>query len=79
MEKHFHAVQFYKDEQSLATTAAKFLADGISHGQPAIVIAPAAHAASINAGVAASGLDVDELRRTGELQLFDARKMLSAF
>ena len=28
-EKHHHAVQFYKDEQSLAATVAQFLGEGI--------------------------------------------------
>lgn len=76
---NYHAVQFYKDDDSLAATAAGFLVDGIAEGQPALVVATAAHTARILAAVKARGLDVDELRRTGELNLFDARKMLSSF
>jgi hypothetical protein len=76
---NYHAVQFYKDEDSLATTAAGFLADGMAQGQPGLVVATAAHTARILAMMRERGLDVDELRRTGELNLFDARKMLSSF
>ena len=43
MEKHYHAVQFYKDETSLAATVAQFLADGLSAGQPGLVIATPSH------------------------------------
>ena len=75
----YHAVQFYKDDDSLAATAAGFLADGIAQGQPALVVATAAHTTRIIASMKTRGLDVDELRRTGELNLFDARKMLSSF
>jgi len=76
---HYHAVQFYKDEGSLASTVASFLRDGISAGEPGVVIATPGHTTSILREVKALGLDTHELRRTGELQLFDARKMLSAF
>ena len=38
-DKHYHAVQFYKDENSLATTVAKFLVEGINKGEPGVVVA----------------------------------------
>ena len=76
---NYHAVQFYKDDDSLAATAAGFLAEGIAQGQPGLVVATAAHTARILASLKARGLDVEALRRTGELNLFDARKMLSSF
>lgn len=78
-QTHYHAVQFYKDEGSLASTVAAFLADGIKTGEPGIMIATPSHAATILRKLKALGLDTHELRRTGELQLFDARKMLDAF
>src|SRR5204862_6488703 len=46
---------------------------------PALVVATPAHTARILAAMKDRGLDVDTLRRTGELNLFDARKMLSSF
>jgi hypothetical protein len=76
---NYHAVQFYKDDASLASTAANFLADGIVQGEPALVVATPSHTARIIAALKPRGLDVDELRRTGELNLFDARRMLSSF
>ncbi len=76
---NYHAVQFYKDEDSLAATAAGFLADGIAMGQPALVVATSSHTARIFSVLKSRGLDVDLLRRTGELTVFDARKMLSSF
>ena len=78
-ETHYHAVQFYKDEASLATTVARFLAEGIQLGEPGVLIATAAHTSVILREMAAIGVNHLELRRTGELRLFDARKMLSAF
>jgi hypothetical protein len=78
-EKHYHAVQFYKDETSLAGTVAQFLADGLSTGQPGVVIATPSHTETIVRGLAARGLDVSALRTTGELQFFDAQKMLASF
>ena len=78
-EQHYHAVQFYKDAQSLAGTVAKFLYDGLNIGEPAIIVATTKHAAAVTAELAVLGVDVQELRRTGELQVLDARKLLSAF
>jgi hypothetical protein len=78
-ETHYHAVQFYKDEGSLASTVARFLVEGVNGGEPGIIIATPGHTAGILRELKALGMDTHELRRTGELQLFDARKMLSTF
>jgi hypothetical protein len=78
-EKHHHAVQFYKDEQSLAATVAQFLGEGINAGQPGLVIATPYHAEAIVREMTARGLNVDALRSTGELQFFDAEKVLASF
>jgi hypothetical protein len=78
-EKHYHAVQFYKDEGSLAETVAQFLADGLKIGEPAIIVATPSHTASVKERLQALGLNPQELRRTGELQFLDASKLLSAF
>ena len=78
-QQHYHAVQFYKDAQSLAGTVANFLYEGLSAGQPAIIVATSKHAAAVTADLAALGADIPGLRKTGELQILDARKLLSAF
>lgn len=75
----YHAVQFYKDETTLAEAAAHFLAEGLKSGQPALVIATSAHRAKITEGLLAHGLDADELKRSSDLMLVDARKALSMF
>jgi hypothetical protein len=78
-QKQYHAVQFYKDETSLAVTVAQFLADGLRIGQPGIVIATPSHSETIVRELSARGFDVVALRTTGELQFLDARKMLASF
>ena len=78
-EKHYHAVQFYKDETSLAGTVAQFLSDGLTSGQPGLVIASPSHTHKIVRTLAGLGLDVEALRKTGELQFFDAQKTLASF
>ena len=77
--KHYHAVQFYKDDDSLTATVTEFLANGINTGQPGLVFATPSHGESISRGLAKRGIDVPLLRTTGELQFFDAHKMLSSF
>ena len=79
IHKHHHAVQFYSDEQSLAQTVARFIADGLECGEPGIVIATQIHAAMIKSYLEATGLSVSNLQRTTELTILDARKMLASF
>ncbi len=75
----YHAVQFYSDEQSLARTVARFLGEGLDARQPGLVIATPSHTSTIVEQLAERGLNVNELRRTGELQFVDAQKMLDLF
>jgi hypothetical protein len=77
--KHYHAVQFYKDEKSLATTVARFLAEGINAGHPAVVIATPSHSASITRKLDGLGLDVQALRRRADIHMMDADDLLSTF
>jgi MEDS: MEthanogen/methylotroph, DcmR Sensory domain len=76
---NYHAIQFYPDGESLSRTVADFLICGLLSGEPAIVIATPSHTSLIRRQLTERGFDADQLRRTGELQLFDAKKMLSAF
>ena len=78
-EHHYHGVQFYKDKDSLARTVAKFLGEGIRAGQPALVIGTVAHSAAICDRLEALGHNISVLKETGELCVFDARKIMSAF
>ena len=76
---HFHAVQFYNDPDSLCRIVGGFLAEGFRQGHPAIVIATAEHTARIENCLRATGHDVSELKRMGDLVTLDARETLAAF
>ena len=76
---HFHAVQFYKDDASLASIVAGFLADGLVKGDPAVVIATPKHRVAIQADLRKRSLDVNELKRLGDLVILDARETLATF
>ncbi|HKY20136.1 MAG TPA: MEDS domain-containing protein [Vicinamibacterales bacterium] len=77
--EHFHAVQFYKDARSLAERVAAFIADGLDVGHPVLAVAGHEHAAGISRALEASGVDVADVKKTGELQILDARKVLTSF
>ena len=76
---HFHAVQFYKDDSSLTRIVARFLAEGFVKGDPAIVIATPEHSAALEAELRAQALEVDALKRIGDLVVLDARDTLETF
>jgi hypothetical protein len=78
-DEHYHAVQFYKDEQSLASTVARFLAEGIKKGEPGIIVATPAHTTAVNRELQSLGLNIIGSQATGELRFLDAAKMLSSF
>ena len=76
---HFHAVRFYEDDTSLCRIVSGFIAEGVAIGQPALVIASAAHNECILDNLRAEGIDVASLQQTSELLLLDAREMLNVF
>ena len=76
---HFHAVRFYEDDISLCRIVSNFILDGLEHDQPAIVIATAPHAGCILDNLRAASIDVDALKRAGNLMLLDARQTLAKF
>jgi hypothetical protein len=76
---HYHAVQFYKDNESLSITVADFIIDGLRVSQPAVLIATPSHTKSIVRQLAAQGHNAKHLRRDGMLQTLDADKVLSSF
>lgn len=76
---HFHAVQFYKDDASLTSIVAGFLAEGFAKGDPAVVIATPKHRAAIEKDLRSRSLNVGELKRIGDLVVLDARQTLAAF
>lgn len=78
-QKHCHAVQFYGTDQSLFTTVASFLAEGLVSGQPAIVIATRSHTRAIVEHLCGRMIDCDRAIRTGDLLLLDAEATLDLF
>jgi DcmR-like sensory protein len=76
---HHHAVQFYGTDESLFTTVATFLSEGLVAGQPAIVIATAAHGAAIIEHLRGRLIDCDKAIGTGDLLILDAQEMLNLF
>ena len=76
---HFHAVQFYSDELSLAQFVAGFLAEGFDAGDAGVIIATPEHRVLIEAQLRHRQIDVDSLKRMGELAVVDARETLQMF
>lgn len=79
LHTHHHAVQFYGTDQSLCSTVAGFLAEGLVSGQPAIVIATAPHAQAIVEQLGHRLIDCEKAVRTGDLILLDAEATLDLF
>jgi hypothetical protein len=75
----FHAVRFYESDRSLAKIVAEFLGEGLAQHHPAIVVATAAHRATIVRELVVRGFDIVHLRRSGELVLLDAQDTLDTF
>jgi MEDS: MEthanogen/methylotroph, DcmR Sensory domain len=76
---HFHAVRFFKDDDSLCRIVGSFLIEGLTKAEPAVVIATPEHTTAIEECLRKASLDVVDLKRLGELITLDARKMLATF
>lgn len=79
IHSHHHAVQFYGNDESLVTTVAGFLSEGLVAAQPAIIIATEAHSTAIVAQLSARFIDVRHAQETGDLLLLDASEALAEF
>jgi hypothetical protein len=76
---HFHAVRFYEDDTSLCRIVSGFIGEGLALNQPALVIATGPHIDGVVKNLTAAGIDVNGLRKRGELLLLDARQTLATF
>ena len=74
-----HAVQFYGCDESLFSTVAGFVAEGLVAGQPAVLMATQAHRDGIIAALEKRYISVDRARRLGDLVVLDANEMLDLF
>jgi CheY-like chemotaxis protein len=73
----FHAVCFYEDNPSLAGTVARFIGEGLTASQAAVIVATASHSASIRDQLTAMGVDSQERIAQGRLLMFDADEVLN--
>ena len=71
-----HTVQFYESESFLHSTVAGFLAQGLTLGQPTVVVATADHRDAFEARLKDHGFDVRQLP-DGALIFVDAREALA--
>jgi hypothetical protein len=74
-----HAVQVYRDVSELARSVGAFLAAGFRDGEPAVVIATAAHWAVFAAQLEQRGFEPEMLERKGLLTRAEAEQLLNAF
>jgi len=76
---HFHAVKFYDSPASLSRIVAQFLGEGLSHGQPALIIATPEHRGAIVSALAELHFDAEAAQASGDLLVLDAAETLAAF
>jgi anti-sigma regulatory factor (Ser/Thr protein kinase) len=79
VEAHDHVVGFYERDDELIPTVSRFLAAALNNDGAAVVIATAAHRAALETALAAEGLSVEELIRSGRYRALDAAETLAAF
>src|SRR3954464_6516232 len=74
-----HFVQFYDDDDSLAATVTRFVAEGLSAGDVVTTIATDAPTRAVDGRLRAAGIDVDAVRASGRLLSLDAHETLARF
>jgi hypothetical protein len=76
---HFHAVRFYEDSNSLCRIVSGFIAEGLALDQPALIIATKPHIDCIEQNLLTAAIDVETLKKKGDLLLLDAHQTLATF
>ena len=79
MAPYDHVVQIYEDNDEFIELLAGFVTDGIDSDDGVIIIATAAHLATLQHRVEAAGYQVSELILKGRYFPLDAEKTLSQF
>ena len=74
-----HIVQFYENDHFLSAAVADFLAGGIESGEPVLVIATEPHRDAFTVRLKAKGVNVEQVSRSGQLMMLDARETLATF
>ena len=76
---HHHAVRFYGNDAELVETVGAFLSQGLTAGQPAVVIVTPQHGIAIEAMLESHLIDVGAAKRLGDLVMLDADEILATF
>ena len=76
---HSHVVNFYDDESQVSSEIARFVAEGLSHGERVIVVATAPHRALMDEVLLQFGADAARARVAGRLVTLDAAETLATF
>jgi hypothetical protein len=71
-----HAVHFYDNDDAWQQVVVPFLADGLTSGQPLVILATDPHSHRIIAGLTERGFGTDALVGSGQILLLDAMKTL---
>lgn len=74
-----HAATFYENQESLVTTVAGFIRQGLVSGEPALVIATAEHREAIEIRLQIGFIDVAARKRAGDLVIVDAEELMGTF
>jgi signal transduction histidine kinase len=71
-----HRVRFYDDDASLTEAVTRYLGDGLSRGESAMVVAAPEHRLRLRLRLEATGLDVGTAMAAGRLVLLDPQETL---
>ncbi len=72
-------MQFYEDDEVLATAVAKFVADGLSAAEFVTIIATREHATAIDRQLRLAAVDLQAVRASSRLLTLDAHETLALF
>lgn len=76
--RYDHAVQFHDSVATLLENLACFVRQGLTAGEPCIIVVAREHREALRRRLDADGLSAADLERTNRLRLVDARELLAA-
>jgi len=74
-----HFAQLHRNTRSLTEAVGLFAETGLRRGNGVVAIATSDHTEKLLERLAQNGLDPEEFRRSGQLEILDAESMLSRF
>jgi anti-sigma regulatory factor (Ser/Thr protein kinase) len=76
---HDHAVHFYDRDNEIAAAVARFVAEGLAHGDRIVVVATATHREALDEVLLQHGADAVRARISGRYLTLDADETLAKF